>query len=210
MGEQLDYKPVTYGRIVRFWSPLAGAWLMMSVEGPFLAAIIARLQLPTENLAAYGVAFAFALIIEAPVIMLLSAATALVKGRDSYLALRRFTYTLNAVLTALMVVTLLPPVFRLLTETLLNLPEQVAALTLRSGRADAPLAGRHRLPAVLTGNPGAPRHDPAGCLRDRHTPPVHESPAQRCRSPSCSDCREHRSAPSDYRRASSPRRLPVD
>jgi len=129
MGERLHDKPVTYGRIVRFWSPLAGAWLMMSIEGPFLAAIIARLQSPIENLAAYGVAFAFALIIEAPVIMLLSAATALVKDRNGYLALRRFTYTLNAVLTALMVVTLLPPVFRFLTGTLLNLPEQVAALT---------------------------------------------------------------------------------
>lgn len=129
MGERLHDKPVTYGRIVRFWSPLAGGWLMMSVEGPFLAAIIARLQFPIENLAAYGVAFAFALIIEAPVIMLLSAATALVKDRSSYLALRRFTYMLNAALTALMVVTLLPPVFRFLTGTLLNLPEQVAALT---------------------------------------------------------------------------------
>ena len=51
---------------------MAATWLMMSVEGPFLAAVIARLPLPKFNLAAYGVAFSFALIVEAPIIMLMS------------------------------------------------------------------------------------------------------------------------------------------
>ena len=49
--------PVTYRRIFRLWVPLAATWLMMSVEGTFLAAVIARLDEPTFNLAAYGVAF---------------------------------------------------------------------------------------------------------------------------------------------------------
>lgn len=122
-------KLVTYRRIFRFWAPLAGTWLMMAVEGPFLAAVIARLAAPTENLASFGIAIAFALIIEAPVIMLLSAATALVKDKTSYLALRRFTYALNAALTGVMLIILIPPVFRLLTGTLLNLPDEVAHLT---------------------------------------------------------------------------------
>ena len=60
---------LTYRQIFLFWLPLAGTWLMMAVEGPYLAAIIARLDRPTENLAAFGVAFAFAIIIEAPVIV---------------------------------------------------------------------------------------------------------------------------------------------
>lgn len=128
MAEPHLDKPVTYGRIFRFWSPLAGTWLMMAVEGPFLAAAIARLASPTENLAAYGISIAFALMIEAPVIMLLSAATALVRDKTSYLALRRFTYVLNAALTAVMILVLVPPVFRLLTGTLLNLPTEVARL----------------------------------------------------------------------------------
>ena len=46
--------PVTYGRIFRLWVPLAATWLMMSAEGPFLAAVIARLNEPTFNLAAYA------------------------------------------------------------------------------------------------------------------------------------------------------------
>ena len=76
---------LTYKRIFTFWTPLAATWLMMSVEGPFLAAIIARLAEAKYNLAAYGVAFSLALIIEAPIIMIMSASTALVKDRDSFL-----------------------------------------------------------------------------------------------------------------------------
>ena len=120
---------MTYRRIFSFWVPLAGTWLMMAVEGPFLAAIIARLADPTENLAAYGVAFAVALLVESPVIMLLSAATALVTDRASYLALRRFTQTLNVVITAVMAIVLVPPVFNVLAYGLLNLPTDVANIT---------------------------------------------------------------------------------
>ena len=50
--------PETLPRLFRFWLPLQATWLMMSVEGPFLAAVIARLPEPKFNLAAYGVAFA--------------------------------------------------------------------------------------------------------------------------------------------------------
>lgn len=102
---------------------------MMSMEGPFLAAIIARLRHPRENLAAYGIAFAFALLIESPVIMLLSASTALVQDSGSFISLRRFTYILNALLTLVLVVVLLPPIFGFLSLNQLHLPEEVADLT---------------------------------------------------------------------------------
>lgn len=114
--------------IIRFWLPLAGTWLMMAVEGPYLAAVISRLPNPTENLAAYGVAFAFAVIIESPIIMLLSASTALVRDRRSYVALRKFSYTLNVALTAIIVVAILPPVFVRLAD-LVRLPAEATDLT---------------------------------------------------------------------------------
>jgi len=79
---------LTNRRILGFWLPLASTWLMMSVEGPFLMAVIARLQNPTENLAAYGIAFVLALVIESPVIQFLSSSTALVSNRDTYFAMR--------------------------------------------------------------------------------------------------------------------------
>ena len=92
---------LTYKGILRFWLPLAGTWLMMAVEGPYLAAIMARLPDATVNLAAFGVAFAFAIIIESPVIMLMSASTALVEDGPSYRALRRFSYGLAFLLTGI-------------------------------------------------------------------------------------------------------------
>ncbi len=119
---------LTYRQIFIFWLPLAGTWLMMAVEGPYLAAIIARLDRPTENLAAFGVAFAFAIIIEAPVIMLMAAATALVGDRQSYLALRRFAYGLGAILTGVQAVAVLPPVFGWIADRV-GLPPDVARLT---------------------------------------------------------------------------------
>ena len=122
-------EPLTWPRIAAFWLPLAGTWLMMAAEGPYLAAIIARLDRPTENLAAFGVAFALAIIIEAPVIMLMAASTALVTDAASYAALRRFTYTLAAALTLVQVVAVLPPVFDRLALSLIGLPPDVARLT---------------------------------------------------------------------------------
>ena len=86
---------ITYKKIFLFWIPLAATWLMMSVEGPLLASVIARMADAKFNLAAYGVAYSFALVVEAPIIMIMSAATALVKDRDSYYKLRNFTYFLR-------------------------------------------------------------------------------------------------------------------
>ena len=124
--------PVTYGRIFRLWVPLAATWLMISVEGTFLAAVIARLDEPTFNLAAFGVAFAFALIVEAPIIMILNAATALVRDYESFRKLRNFSYTLNLLITLLMLLVLWRPVFSWLSEDVLALPGPVAALTHRA------------------------------------------------------------------------------
>lgn len=120
---------LTYRRILVFWAPLAAQWIMMSMEGPFLSAVIARLAEPKFNLAAYGVALSLALIAEAPIIMIMSASTALVKDRDSYLKLRRFSNILNLLVTLSMGLVLIPPVFNFLARDLLELPTQVSGLT---------------------------------------------------------------------------------
>ena len=102
---------------------------MMAAEGPFLAAMIARMPGPEFNLGAYGVAFALAILIEAPVIMLMSAATSLVRDRISYLKMRNFSRGLILGTTLLLLIVLVPGVYRWLTETLLQLPAEVADLT---------------------------------------------------------------------------------
>jgi len=116
-------------KIFRFWLPLEATWLMMAVEGPFLAAIIARAADPKFNLAAYGVAFALALIAEAPIIMMLSAANALVRDRISYLKMRRFSAFLNGSITVAMILLVIPPVFDFLARRILALPVEVERLT---------------------------------------------------------------------------------
>lgn len=120
---------LTYKKIFLFWAPLAATWLMMSFEGPFLTAVIARMIEPKFNLAAYGVAFSFAIIIEAPVIMIMSAATALVKGEKSFKKLRNFTYFANFAITFVMLIFVIPPVFNFISIDLIGLPERVAHLT---------------------------------------------------------------------------------
>jgi Na+-driven multidrug efflux pump len=116
-------------KIFSFWIPLAATWLMMAVEGPFLAAIIARLPQPKFNLAAFGVAFAFALLIEAPIIMIMSASTALVDNRQAFLKLRRFTNSLNFGITVIMIIGLIPPIFYVITEDWIGLPRHLARIT---------------------------------------------------------------------------------
>lgn len=123
---------LSYKQIFKFWLPLAATWLMMSLEGPYIAAIIARLPEPKFNLAAYGVAFSFALIIEAPVIMIMSASTALVKDRLSFIKLRNFTYFINTIITLLMLVFLLPDIFFFISIDLIALPKEVADLTYKA------------------------------------------------------------------------------
>jgi hypothetical protein len=117
---------ITYKGILKFWLPLASTWLMMAFEGPYLAAIIARLPQEKFNLAAYGVSFAFGLVVEAPIIMLMSASVALVKGVNSYYDLRRFALWLNIALTSVILIICIPDIFYFLAINMLGLKYEIA------------------------------------------------------------------------------------
>lgn len=120
---------LTYSKILKFWLPLLATWLMMSAEGPYLTALIARMPAPEFNLAAYGVAFSIALIVESPVIMMLSASVALVNDKLSFIKLKKFVYTINVVLVLLMIILIINPVYEFIFIDLLKLPLRVAHLT---------------------------------------------------------------------------------
>jgi hypothetical protein len=122
-------RPLGTREILAFWAPLAATWLMMAIEGPYVAAIIARLRDAEINLAAYGVAFSLAFVAEAPIIMMMTASNALVRGRTSFLALRRFLYFLNGAITLVLLIALIPPIFRFVTERVIGLPPGIARLT---------------------------------------------------------------------------------
>lgn len=113
--------------VLSFWIPLAATWLMMGLEGPYIAAIVARMPDAAYNLAAYGVAFSIAWIVESPIMMLLTASNALVRCAESLHVLRRFAYRLNALLFVVLAVIALPPVFDRLAA-LMGLPPDIARL----------------------------------------------------------------------------------
>ncbi len=123
---QATHSELSTRAVLRFWWPLASTWILMATEGLLLAFVIARLPHPRENLAAYGVAFAFAIIVEAPVILLMSASTALVKDAQGYRALWRFTVRLNLLITLVMLLLVVPPVWDA-TAQLIGLEPEVSS-----------------------------------------------------------------------------------
>lgn len=118
-----------YSRIFVFWYPLALTWIMMSIEGPFLAAVIARMGEVKLNLAAYGIAYSFGLVVEAPIIMLMSASTTLVKNEFTYSKLKNFTIYINSFVTLFIVILIIPPVFDFVAYKILQIPEKIAEIT---------------------------------------------------------------------------------
>jgi hypothetical protein len=98
----------------------------MGFEGPAITAIVSRLAEPKINLAAYGgLVFPLTLMIEAPIIMLLAASTALSRDWTSYLKLRRFMNWLGAGLTLLHIVMVATPVYDLLARYVIHAPEEI-------------------------------------------------------------------------------------
>ncbi|MEA3335529.1 MAG: hypothetical protein U9R25_06425 [Chloroflexota bacterium] len=111
--------------IFRFWIPLAAMWVLMALEQPFLGAVIARLDDPKLNLAAYGLTFSLALLVESPVIMFLTMGTALARDRQSYRLLMQFTHFMAWSLTALHLLIGLTPIYGMIVGGLVGAPAEV-------------------------------------------------------------------------------------
>ena len=112
--------------VYRTWWPLAASWLLMGFELPAVSAVMARLPHPTVSLAAYGGGgFPLSLMIEAPIIMLLSASTALSKDWSSYRLVRRFALTLGLSLTALHALVAFTPLYYVVVRDVLGVPAEI-------------------------------------------------------------------------------------
>lgn len=98
----------------------------MAVEIPALSAIIARLPDARVNLAAYGgIIFPLALIIEAPIIMLLAASVALSKDWAAFLKIRRFMMVTSAILTGLHILVAFTPLYDLVAGQVMRVPPEI-------------------------------------------------------------------------------------
>lgn len=112
-------------QLFQLWVPLALMWLVMAAEQPAVTSIISRLSNPTVELAAFGHAFALALMIEGPVVQMLSAGTALGRSRDSYRKLLAIMHMLAGGTTMIHLLFCIPSVFRWVSLDVMNLPVEL-------------------------------------------------------------------------------------
>lgn len=117
---------LTFSKVFSTWLPLVASWLLMSAELPVINAVVARLSNAEVNLAAYGgVVYPIALTVEAPVIMLLAASTALSRDWVSYQKLKKITLWFGGALMAIHLLIALTPIFDFVVNVLLHSPEEV-------------------------------------------------------------------------------------
>lgn len=112
--------------IFLFWLPLFASWLLMTAEGPTITAVINRLPNEVVMLAAAGIVISLSVTIESPIMNMLATSTALVKDRQSYLLVRRFTIHWMVLLTAVTLLLAFTPAFDLVVVNWLEVPPDVA------------------------------------------------------------------------------------
>lgn len=109
-----------------FWLPLALSWMMMIVAQPVTSIAISRLADPAVHLAAYGITFDLAFLLESPIIMLLSVSVALTRDQASYRLLRQVTLWISGVMTGVFAIVAFTPAYDPIVAGLIGIPEEVA------------------------------------------------------------------------------------
>ncbi len=114
--------------ILKSWQPLAITWILMALEGPFASAMLTRGPNPEYNLAAFAITFSVALLIEAPILMMMSVSLSLVKGKNSYEKLRKFSHLISFSLSFLLFLLILPNHYAFFAKLFLDLDEKLIYL----------------------------------------------------------------------------------
>ena len=117
----------TLREMLSLWLPLAASVIMMVLEPSTINIALGRTLDPELALAAYGVAFSLALLVEAPIIMLIDASVARSVDREAFRLMRRFALLLGLIVTAIGLLVSFTPLYTLIVEQLMNIPADVAA-----------------------------------------------------------------------------------
>ena len=108
-----------------YW-PLALSWLFVALDNPSVSAIVSRMANPEINLAAHGgIVYPLSLIIEAPIIMMLSVSLALVKDQFNYRRIYKFMMILCGGLTLLHVLIACTPLYYVVVRDIIGAPDEV-------------------------------------------------------------------------------------
>ena len=112
--------------ILKFWLPLLGSWIFVTMEGPVITTAINRLPDPIVMLAAAGIVISLSVFIESPIINILSTSTAKVEDWTSYAMVRRFIWQWNIGLTLIHIIVSFTPVFDLVVMRGMGISAEIA------------------------------------------------------------------------------------
>jgi Na+-driven multidrug efflux pump len=154
-----DSLPTTR-RLLLFFIPLALSSSLMTLEPLIINTALSRAPRAELTLAAYDVMFGISLVIEAPVIMLVSASTALSGTKAAFRRLTRFSLALGVGVVAVAFLVALTPLYGWLVRDVMNIPAPVAevarpALIIMSIWS-LPIAWRRFLQGVLISHDRTP------------------------------------------------------
>ena len=107
-----------------YW-PLAVSWLFMAVDTPAITAIVSRMNDPKNVLAAHGMTYPVILLIEAPIVNLISTSLALCVDNKNYKRVRSLMFILCGFTTFIHILICVPPVFDLIIVRLLGAPAEL-------------------------------------------------------------------------------------
>jgi progressive ankylosis protein len=111
--------------LFRLYIPLALSFTLMMCEGPSVQAAVGRLADPKTNLAAWGLVMGISLLIESPIIPLLSTTIAQVGNQKSYHTLYRFVLLWCGACTLVAGVIAFTPLFDWVALHIMGQPESV-------------------------------------------------------------------------------------
>ncbi len=118
---------ITLIALWREFLPLSLSDVTMACGDPAVTMTLAYLPEAQVNLASLGVAKSLAVLFESPIIMILHASNALAGNATSRLALWRFTLLSGGILSGLLYLLVLPPVFSIVGIQWLAIPANMAA-----------------------------------------------------------------------------------
>lgn len=112
----------------RLYFPLAVSWVCMAIESPIAIAILSRMPDAKLNTAALFVLMGVSLLIESPVIDLLSTSTTFSKTRENFVVVRRFAFGLSIFASGVHALVALTPLFGWITGSILRLPPEMQSV----------------------------------------------------------------------------------
>ena len=120
--------PLTYSELFWFHLPLAATSALTLMVQPLVAFSLARLENPTESLAAWPLVFQVMLMTRAAAFALPEVVIAMSAGEPTFAPLRRFAFTLSAALSLFMLAFIATPLMNFYLGTVQNAPEIVIGI----------------------------------------------------------------------------------